>query len=447
MKPWIERSAGVLLHPTSLPHGRLDAHAGRFADFAVACGFRVWQMLPVGTVDRHDSPYQPASGFAGNVSLFTIEKSPGDAEVNAFVERNADWLPDYALFVALEARFGGMPWHEWPEPLRDRDPRALAQARSELADPVAEIASAQCAFEGAWARFRSEMNARGLRLFGDVPLFLAHHSADVWAHPALFELDAEGRCEAVMGVPPDAFSDDGQWWGYPPYRWTAMAAENYRWWRRRFETQCRRFDLVRIDHFRGLAAYWRIPREARSAADGAWTPGPGRAAIEVLKPALNGAQLVAEDLGVITDDVVTMRKDLRLPGMRVLQFAFDGDPRNPHLPSQHGPDTVCYTGTHDNDTTLGWWTSLDPSARARVRQALGKADPAMPESLVECAWTSPATLSIVPMQDLLGLGSVARMNRPGTILGNWAWRFGWEDVRADLAPRLRKSLSRHGRTR
>jgi len=445
MADWIERSAGVLLHPTSLPHGRLDADAGRFADFMGAAGLRVWQMLPIGTVDQHGSPYQPASGCAGNVALFAPGEPPGDAEVNGFIEQNADWLPDYALFVALEARFGGTAWHDWPDALRSRDPRALAEARIELAQPLAEIARAQCAFEGSWARFRGEMNARGLLLFGDVPLFLAHHSADVWAHPELFELDAQGRCEAVMGVPPDAFAADGQWWGYPPYRWDAMAMEGYRWWKRRFEIQSRRFDFVRIDHFRGLAAYWRIPREARRAADGAWTPGPGRAAIEVLTPILGDTRLIAEDLGVITDDVVAMRKELRLPGMRVLQFAFDGDPRNPHLPSQHEADTVCYTGTHDNDTTLGWWHSLDEAGRARVRDALGQDDPPMPQALLDWAWSSPAPLSVAPMQDLLGLGPDARMNRPGVILGNWSWRFNWEDFDTGLAGRLRDALGRHGR--
>jgi 4-alpha-glucanotransferase len=447
MAPWIERSAGVLLHPTSLPHGRLDAHAARFADFAAACGFRVWQMLPVGTVDNHDSPYTPASAVAGNAALFAGAPPPERAEVEAFVEANADWLPDYALFTALEARFGGTPWYEWPAPLRARDPSALAQARAELAEPLAAVARAQCAFEAGWARFRAEMNGRGLLLFGDVPLFLAHHSADVWAHPELFELDAAGRCEAVMGVPPDAFSDDGQWWGYPPYRWDAMAAEGFRWWKRRFGIQARRFDLVRIDHFRGLAAFWRIPRGARKAAEGAWTPGPGRACLDALVPVLGGARFVAEDLGMITDDVVEMRKALGIPGMRVLQFAFDGDPRNPHLPANHEPDSVCYTGTHDNDTTLGWWDALDEPARAAVRAGLGDAAPAMPQALVECAWAAPAPLAIVPMQDLLGLGSEARMNTPGEVLGNWGWRFDWEDVPPDLAGRVRAGLVRNGRAR
>lgn len=445
MTGWLDRCAGVLLHPTSLPSGRLDADAHRFADFMAAAGLRVWQMLPIGTVDLHGSPYQPESACAGHVGLFEHDELPGEAEVNAFLEQNADWLPDYALFMALAERFGGAAWCDWPEALRDRDPAALARARAELAPRIHEVARGQCAFESAWARFRGEMNARGLLIFGDVPLFLAHHSADAWAHPHLFELDAAGRCEAVMGVPPDAFAADGQWWGYPPYRWDVMAHEGWRWWKRRFEIQSRRFDFVRIDHFRGLAAFWRIPRDARRAADGAWTPGPGRAAIEALADVLGDTRLVAEDLGVITDDVIALRKGLGLPGMRVLQFAFDGDPRNPHLPAHHEADTVCYTGTHDNDTTLGWWTSLDADARRHVGHVLGQDEPAMPQALLDLAWASPAPLAIAPLQDLLGLGSEARMNRPGMEAGNWGWRLRWDQVPPGLAARLREALERHGR--
>lgn len=444
MTPWIERCAGILLHATSLPGGLLDADADRFADFCCSAGFRIWQMLPVGSVDRYGSPYQPDSAFAGNTALFEPAAAATPAEFQAYIDENADWLLDYALFRALEMRHPAMGWHEWPSPLREREPRAIAAARRELADVIRQVEQAQCAFDRAWQAFKRRINQRGVLLFGDVPLFLAHHSADAWAHPHLFELDAGGSCQAFMGVPPDAFSADGQWWGYPPFRWDAMADESYRWWARRFAVQGRRFDLLRVDHFRGLAAYWRIPQGARSAREGAWTPGPGAAAIEVLKPFLQGTRLVAEDLGYITPDVVALRQGLGIPGMRVLQFAFDGDPANPHLPAQHGPDTVCYTGTHDNDTSLGWWRGLDQATRHRASPYLGSA--AMPQALVDLAWSSPAPLSIVPLQDLLGLGSEARMNHPGTVGGNWQWRFAWQDIPEGLDLRLRRQLAEHQRT-
>ena len=448
MTPWIERCAGVLLHATSLPGGRLGADAARFAGLLAACGARIWQLLPIGVPDRHGSPYQPESAFAGHAALFADADEMPDAAAHArFVEESRDWLPDYALFAALAQRFDGAEWHAWPAPLRDREAAALAQARRELAGAIGRIERAQSAFEHRWQAFKRRANDGGLLIFGDVPLFMAHHSADVWAQRELFEIGPEGQCLAFMGVPPDAFTQDGQWWGYPPYRWDAMAAEDYRWWRRRFEVQSRRFDLVRIDHFRGLAAFWRIPRGAASAREGAWSPGPGRASIDVLQPVLRGTRLVAEDLGDITPDVIRMRHDLGLPGMRVLQFAFDGDPQNLHLPHRHDPDTVCYTGTHDNDTTLGWWNALDEPARQRVADALQRPAPVLPDDLVECAWRSPAPLAIVPMQDLLGLGSEARMNRPGVMDGNWGWRFDWRQLPDDFAARLREDFDRHGRRR
>ena len=444
MKPWTERSAGVLLHATSLPSGRLEGDATRFAKLLAAAGVRVWQMLPVGTPDPHGSPYGPESAFSGHVGLFDEDGAAPPAALARFVEGNADWLPDYALFRALEQRHGG-EWHTWPPPLRDREPAALAAARRELEHEVGTVVQAQWRFAERWRDFKRRVNDLGVRLFGDVPLFVTHHSADVWAHRELFEIGADGQPLAFMGVPPDAFAAEGQWWGYPPYRWDAMAAQEFRWWKRRFAVQAGRFDLVRIDHFRGLCAFWRIPREAATARGGAWVRGPGRASLDVLAPVLGGARLVAEDLGEITPDVIEMRCALGIPGMRVLQFAFDGDPDNLHLPHRHAPDTACYTGTHDNDTTLGWWQALDAPARRRVADYLKIPAPVMPADLVECAWASPAPLSIVPLQDLLGLGPEARMNRPGILHGNWSWRFAWNDLPAGFAPRLREALARHGR--
>lgn len=442
MTPWIPRSAGVLLHPSSLPSGRLDDDAQRFADWLVEAGFSTWQLLPVGPLDGHGSPYQPNSSVAGRGALFDHLPLPEHDECADFAARNTDWLPDYALFTALCAHHQTADWTQWPIPLRDRDPAALDAARSLLAEPIALAMADQCRFDRGWRAFKHSVNARGLRLFGDVPLFLAHHSADIWARRELFEVDPDGQPGASMGVPPDAFSDDGQWWGYPPYRWAAMAAEDYAWWRRRFDISAERFDLIRIDHFRGLVAFWRIPRDAETAKEGRWTPGPGRECVDALQQVLGNTQLVAEDLGYITDDVVAVRKALGIPGMRVLQFAFDGDPASPHLPVSHNVDTVCYTGTHDNDTTLGWWQHQSDASQQYIGKMLGILDPQMPDELVRFAWTSPGALSIVPLQDLLGLDSTARMNQPGTLnTRNWQWRFDWDQFPNGLATRLRAELA------
>ncbi len=442
---WIERCAGVLLHPTSLPDGIIDAHAERFADWLCAAGVHVWQMLPVGTVDHFGSPYRPDSGCAGNDALFAHAPMPQADAIKRFVAEHRDWLDDYALFAALEHRYGGEEWPLWPEPLRQRQPDALRQAQTELHTVIAEVQRSQCRFDQQWQSFKQRVNARGLRIFGDVPLFLAQHSADVWSHRALFEVAPDGRSAASMGVPPDAFADDGQWWGFPPYRWDAMAAEDYRWWVRRFEVNARRADLIRIDHFRGLVQYWRIGNGASSAREGRWTPGPGRACIDVLGPVLQGSRLIAEDLGYITEDVVAMRRSLGLPGMRVLQFAFDGDPHNPHLPQHHDHDTVCYTGTHDNDTSLGWWHSCNDAQRQTLCAIVGERNPTMPQALLELAWSSPAPLAICPLQDLLALGSEARMNLPGTTQGNWAWRFDAAALTPELAASVRARLVEHKR--
>lgn len=444
MKAAAAREAGVLLHVTSLPEGNIHVQTEHFARWAQAAGFAVWQTLPPGPVDAQGSPYQPDSACAGNVALFADDPLPDTAQTIAFAAANAYWLDDYALFHALSAAYPGSAWTDWPAPLRDRDPSALAAARRTHADHMAATIADQCRFDHGWQRLRASARAQGLRLFGDVPLFVSHHSADVWAHRRLFELDTDGRCAAVVGVPPDYFAEDGQWWGYPPYDWAAMAAEDFAWWRQRFALQARRFDLVRIDHFRGLAAFWRIPAHARSAREGDWVPGPGLAALQTLTSVLGDTRLVAEDLGVITDDVIALRHAAGIPGMRVLQFAFDGDPRNPHLPAQYEADTVCYTGTHDNDTTLGWWQSLDDWTQTRVRAAIGDGD--LPQALVDYAWAAPAPLVIVPMQDLLDLDSHARMNTPGTTQGNWQWRMDAAALDPARAQAIRARLSRFGRT-
>ncbi|MGQ0501048.1 MAG: 4-alpha-glucanotransferase [Panacagrimonas sp.] len=445
--PWTPRSAGVLLDIHALPSASLAHDAVHFARLAADAGLSVWQILPIGPRDSYGNPFQPSSAFAGDTSLVGDELDDVPEAFESFCQREQDWLDDWSLFVALKHEFLGAPWWQWPADLRDRTPMGMATARARLAGVVEREQRMQYRFDREWSQLKRAANAMGLQLFGDVPLFVAHDSADVWAHRDLFELDAQGQCEATVGVPPDAFSDEGQWWGFPAYRWSAMAQEGFRWWKRRFEVQASRFDLVRLDHFRGLAAWWRIPGDAASAADGAWIPGPSAAAIEAIRPGLRGARLVAEDLGVITDDVIALRKEQGIPGMRVLQFAFDSDLDNPHLPQHHEPDTVCYTGTHDNDTTLGWWTSLAEATREKVFDLLGSEARNMPQALLEWAWASPAPLSIAPFQDLLGLGTEARTNVPGLAAGNWRWKFSWPDVPADFAPRLRETLHRHGRVR
>jgi 4-alpha-glucanotransferase len=445
MRPWCERSAGVLLHLGSLPGRDPLGSAAVFARRFARAGFSVWQLLPVGPSADGRNPFAPASAFAGDPRLVLRAARANRRDHARFREANADWLEDWALFTALKEAAGGAPWWRWPAALRRRDMPALAEARRALAAAVERAHLAQYGFDVAWRRLRRVTESLGLALFGDVPLYVARDSADVWSHRELFEVDRNGRFTAVAGVPPDAFTATGQLWGLPPYRWAAMAATGYAWWRRRFEVQAARHDLLRIDHFRGLVAWWRVPPGARTAAGGAWVRGPGRAAVDVLAPVLRGTRLVAEDLGVITDDVVALRRALRLPGMRVLQFAFDGARDNPHLPRNHGPDSVCYTGTHDNDTTLGWWRKLPPAARRRVARAVGTVHPVMPRALVELAWSSPAPLAIVPMQDLLGLGSAARMNRPGARGGNWQWSLHPAGLPRDFETRTREALGRAAR--
>lgn len=446
---WIPRSAGVLLHVTSLPSRCIDTHAHRFVRWLASAGIGVWQILPVGPVDANGSPFSPASGFAGNSRLIppvTDKRVHRHSDYDDFCAANADWLDDWSLFSALTGEFPGVGWWDWPGSLRDREPTALEAARRQHAQEIETERWRQFEFAAVFSAFKRDANDLGIRIFGDTPLFLHHHSSDVWAHRELFEVDANGRAEAVLGVPPDGFSDTGQWWGYPGYRWEAMASEEWRWWRRRFQVQAQRFDLLRLDHFRGFAAWWRIPAGAASARDGSWVAGPGRRALDVLAPVLNGAQLVAEDLGMITEDVTTLRRALGIPGMRVLQFAFDGGRENPHVPSAHGLDTVCYTGTHDNDTTLGWWQCLDDVRRRRVCEFFHSDNPPMPAALVDLCWSSVSPLSIVPFQDLLGLGSEARMNRPGHAFGNWNWHFEWAQVGESLLPQLAEQLSAHGRS-
>ena len=449
--PFASRRAGVLLHVASLPGesptGTLGADARRFIDLLAAVGFSVWQMLPVGP---GDSPYGLRSTHAGDPRLLDPGYArAGDAgdetALAAFCAAQSGWLEDFALFTALGEAHGGSEWWQWPRPLRDRQPAALARARRAHASVVERVRREQYEFQRQWQALRDHARLRGVLLFGDLPVFVAANSADVWAHREFFRLGSDCRPQVVAGVPPDYYSAESQRWGNPLYDWDRLREDGFGWWIERVRTHLARFDLLRIDHFRGLQAFWEIPGDASSARHGRWVEAPGEALFEAIRSELGDGCLVAEDLGTITPEVIALREAFAIPGMLVLQFAFDGGPDNPYLPHNHVPRAVVYTGTHDNDTTAGWWRTLDREARQRVCAYLGREDPPMPETLIRAAYASVARLAIVPLQDLLGLGSGARLNTPGTAEGNWGWRFAWGDVPGELAGAQRRLLDLYGR--
>jgi 4-alpha-glucanotransferase len=356
-----------------------------------------------------------------------------------------DWLQPFARYVALTEHCAGKPWQRWPQPLRDREPGAIEAALAAAGERLAALCFEQYAFDRQWAELRAYAALHGVHLFGDLPIFVALDSADTWWHHQLFRLDAQGLALVETGVPPDYFSAEGQRWGNPHYAWARMAEDGFAWWCRRVELQRERFELLRIDHFRGLEACWEIPREAASAAEGHWAPAPGETLLPRLVEVAGAGTLVAENLGIITPAVEGLRCAHDLPGMRVLQFGFDGDPRNPHLPHNHEPLDVVYTGTHDNDTALGWFDSLDLAARARLLDYLGQPAEAMPWPLIRATLASVARLAILPMQDLLELGSLARMNQPGLAAGNWGWQLREGEPSGELAARLAPLVRDYGR--
>lgn len=482
------RRAGVLLHLTSLPspygNGDMGHAAYRFVEFLAAAGVGVWQVLPLGPTHADLSPYDSTSAHAGNPCLISLDwlRDRGlldaaaleavrsgardrqwalDAAAAGFAAacaldaalaaefagwcRDNAWLEDYALFTAIREVRGGLPWYAWEAPLREREPGALAGVAARLGPRIAALRFEQFVFARQWAALRDFAATLGVRLFGDMPIFVAHDSADVWSARGMFLLDAAGQPLTVAGVPPDYFSADGQRWGNPHYDWDAMARDGFAWWRRRLATQRERFDLVRIDHFRGFEACWHIPREAASAVHGRWEPGPGEALLAALLEQSGAGTLVAENLGVITPEVEELRERFGLPGMLILQFAFDSDARNGYLPHNHAPLNVVYTGTHDNDTSLGWFTSLDKGTRERVMAYLGMPAEPMPWPLLRAALASVARLAVLPLQDLLGLGSEHRMNLPGVAQGNWRWQFRERDLTPELAARLRALVELYGR--
>lgn len=445
--PWDRRRAGVLLPLPALAH--TPGGVLSWLRFLHSAGFSVWQLLPIHPPDALGSPYQSCSAHAADPDLSGLLPGLGaDAEHGeylAFCARHGGWLEDFALFRGIGHAHGGRPWWEWPPSLRDRDAEALAAFRASHADEVDAARRVQFHFFGRWQELRRAAADHGVLLLGDLPLFTAHDSADVWAHRKYFQLDDRGQPHVVAGVPPDAFANRGQRWGNPVYDWPALAADGFCWWIDRLRTQLELFDVVRLDHFRGLDAVWEIPAHCTTGEDGAWRPTPGRELLLALQHAFGHLPLVAEDLGLITDSVTALRREFALPGMKVLQFAFDSDARNPYLPHHHERHAVVYTGTHDNDTTLGWFESLAPAHRERVLDYLGHPAEAMPWALVRAALASVCELAVVPMQDLLGLGAGHRTNTPGTITGNWQWRLPADALGADLAARLRCMNERYGR--
>jgi 4-alpha-glucanotransferase len=436
--PFSSRRAGVLCHLSSIPSGTAE----RFFDFMTAAGLTIWQVLPLHPPDRHHSPYNGSSVFALNPSIAALGNGSGsEDEYQSFCDRNRHWLEDYALFEHACSGLGP-DWRHWPEDVRRRTPKGVSRLRSEP-EALALLQRRQFEAERCWQALKRQANERDILLFGDMPLYPAYESADVWTFPHLFALKPDLSEKWVAGVPPDYFSATGQLWGNPIYDWQVLEDEGFRWWIRRLERLLALFDVVRLDHFRGLSAYWAVPAGAADARSGAWRPGPGHKLLDALSSCANVA-LVAEDLGVIDEEVEKLRDDFALPGMRVLQFAFSGDRKNPHLPGRYPAHSVAYTGTHDNDTSAGWYAHLEGPTRVLVDKVIGSKGPAA-WRMVQTVFGSAANTAMVPMQDLLGLGSEHRMNTPGTRHGNWQWQLDWSAVPDRLSGDVRRLIARTGR--
>ena len=485
-----QRRAGILLHPTSLPGpyvgGDMGHSAYRFIEFLHAAGCTVWQMLPLGPTHEDRSPYQCLSVHAGNpllisldwlvdrqfLDLSQIEEDKHSSQFRnnclhlacqlffktankdwlkkykTFTDEQAEWLDDYALFMAIKRSQQGKAWFDWSDPLRHRDPSALEQITRQFADYIQQIEFEQFIFFTQWHQIKDYAHKHDVMLFGDMPIFVSHDSADVWAQHENFLIDENGKASVVAGVPPDAFSDDGQRWGNPLYDWQYMQQNNFEWWQQRFRTQLELFDLIRIDHFRGFEACWEIPAEEETAINGQWVEVPGRELLQCLYKTFDKLSLVAEDLGVITEQVTQLRKDFNLPGMKILQFAFGGDSSNPYLPHNHEEVCAVYTGTHDNDTTLGWYNALDERAKHHINHYLGIDENNhldMPWTLSRIALSSVARLAVIPLQDILQLDSSHRMNIPGTTENNWLWRFETDQLTSELSSYIKQLLMLYGR--
>jgi len=488
-----ERSGGILLHPTSLPGaygiGDLGPQAYRFVDWLVSTGCNLWQVLPLGPTGYGDSPYQCFSAFAGNPYLISFEALIADGlltqedfagmpdfnasrvdygrlipwkldllqkafarylsapeslrdEFERFRADNASWLDDYALFMSLKEANGGGAWSDWDESLRKREQSVLEQAREDHTEDILRYSFFQFLFFRQWGRLRAYANERGIRIIGDIPIFIAYDSADAWAHPDLFYLGEDSLPTLVAGVPPDYFSATGQLWGNPLYRWEAHRNSGYAWWLERFRSVLKFVDVVRLDHFRGFAGYYEIPYGAPTAETGQWVTGPGKDFFATVSRELGESKsstlpIIAEDLGLITPDVVKLREQFHLPGMKILQFGFSG-PDNPFLPHHYVTNCVAYTGTHDNDTAIGWFESAPDAERKFALRYLHSDGTDFAWELIRSVWSSVAVYAVTPMQDVLGLGTEARMNYPSRLGGNWEWRMSEEDLSSELAGRLRE---------
>lgn len=451
MHPFPDHKAGVLLHPTALTSGQLDVEAEHWIDWLAEAGFGVWQVLPMGVPQANHSPYMCLSSFALNPALLaasTLETQAANVDMADFLNWcrvQHYWLEDFSLFMVLKKQHGDLPWYAWPDEYRSRNPDSLAVALDQHQRAVTEIQMQQYLLYKRWQALRDYARSRGIATFGDLPIFVAHDSADVWANQSCFLLNEAGQPQWVAGVPPDYFSTSGQRWGNPHYDWQELEAQDFRYWVQRLGYQLECFDLLRVDHFRGLEAVWMIEAGSEGAIHGHWQRVPGEHLLRRVQEKFGKLPLVAEDLGTITPEVEALRKLFSLPGMAVLQFAWDGAPDNPHLPANIGSDRVVYTGTHDNDTTAGWFNSLSAPLQHQIMQKLeiSQAEQITP-TLINAALNSAARLAMFPLQDLLGLGSETRMNTPGTDQGNWRWRVSGMPGKA-LAEHLRQLLTQTGR--
>ena len=502
------RASGILLHPTSLPGpygvGDLGAEAYAFVDFLAGAGQTLWQVLPLGPTGYGDSPYQCFSAFAGNTLLISPDKlveqgllakqdtadapqfaaerieygpvieykhkllwrafenfkratdTPLRGEFDSFCQAAAAWLDDYALFRAMKDVRDGAAWHKWERPMVERDPGALHAARTHLSEKIEARKFWQFLFFRQWGALKLYANERRVQIVGDIPIFVAHDSADVWVNKHLFKLNPDGSPQVVAGVPPDYFSKTGQLWGNPLYDWERMRAEGFRWWIERISAMLHEFDILRIDHFRGFAASWEIPGGDKTAERGHWVAAPGRELFTAIKDALGELPIIAEDLGVITPDVEALRDDFGFPGMRILQFAFGGDAKNIDLPHNYHPNLVAYTGTHDNDTTVGWFNSEAGEGSTRTAEQIERERNFCLKYLrsngreihwdfVRTVLACVANTAIVPLQDVLGCGTEARMNLPNSTAGNWAWRYRKRALTAKVRDRLKEYSELYGR--
>ncbi len=483
-----ERNAGIILHPTSLPGpdgiGDLGPEAYQWIDFLVHSGCDLWQVLPLGPTGFGDSPYQCFSAFAGNPYLISAialvddgllsekdledrpifqphqvdygaviewkvtllkrayvhfcksRRSQRKAAYADFQEKNAYWLNDFSLFMAIKEFFGGKPWLDWPAGFKLKDEKKIKEFHDANIDSIERVKFFQFTFFEQWTRLKTYANEKRVKIIGDIPIFVAMDSADTWSHPELFQLKRNGQPAAVAGVPPDYFSSTGQLWGNPLYRWSAHKSSRFEWWIARVKNALHLYDMIRLDHFRGFSAYWSVPAGEKTAVRGKWLPGPGRSLFKAIKETLGSLPILAEDLGEITPDVIRLRDGLALPGMKILQFAFADDASNPFLPHNYLENCVAYTGTHDNDTSLGWYAKASEKEKDFCRRYLARSGDNIAWDLIRAGWSSVAKMALAPMQDFLNLGSESRMNFPSRADGNWQWRMPYDAISEALVSQI-----------